>query len=652
MRLSRIGIPVLAFIIAAGLCVLAAFFSVKAVEDSSLEGVETALSLEELDWAEVDVNGLQVFLIGEAPDEAARFEAMTAAGTVVDSARVIDQMLIAESEGIRPPEFSVEILRNDDGISVIGLIPRETDREALIERFTGIAGSSGEVSDLLEIADFPAPEGWREAIDFSMRALRDLPRSKISVSADHIAVKAMTDSESARRRVEGDLRRRTPDGVELALDLSAPRPVITPFTLRFLIDEDGARFDACSADTEAARDRILSAARAAGVPEDANCRLGLGVPSRQWGDAAVMGIKALQELGAGSITFSNADVALLAEEGTDEALFDRVVGELENGLPDLFALNAVLPETPDETDAGPPEFTATLSPEGSVQLRGRINSEIARQTADSLARASFGSEAVYTAARVDETLPASWAARVLAGLEALGELSNGAVRITPDLVSVRGNTGNPDASDEIAALLADKLGEAGEFEIDATYLEKLDASLGIPTPQECVAQIREIVGDRKITFEPGSANLDASTADVIDDIAELLQLCGDFPLEVQGHTDSQGREEMNEQLSQERAQAVLDALRNRRVLTSAYRAVGYGEERPIEDNATEAGREANRRIEFTLVQAEPAEEDSTAPEELEESATEGDTGTDEDGENTEDGSSSDDADSPEEGTGE
>jgi OOP family OmpA-OmpF porin len=626
MRLSRIAIPAAALLIAAAFCVITAFFSVRLVEDSSISGVEEALDVAELDWADVDVNGLQVFLIGEAPDEAARFQAVTVAGTVVDSARVIDQMLVAEAADIRPPAFSVEILRNDDGISVIGLIPASTDREDMLSRFEDIAGRDGEVADLLEVADFPAPDGWEPALSFALRSLSDLPRSKLSISAEAVSIKAMTESEADRRKLLSNLERRAPEGLDLALDLSAPRPVITPFTLRFLIDETGrAHFDACSADTEASREAILAAAQAAGATEDETCRLGLGVPSRRWSDAAVQAISAVSELGGGSVTFSNADVALLALEGTDQGLFDRVVGELETGLPEVFALKAVLPETPDAKDEGPREFTATLSPEGSVQLRGRVRSEIARQTADSLARALFTSASVYTAARVDETLPASWSPRVLAGLEALGGLSNGVVRVTPDLVSLSGNTGNPDAEDEISGLLADKLGEAGEFEISVTYQEKLDPTLGIPTPEECEAQIVEIIGDRKINFEPGSANLDASAKDVMDDIAELLKLCGDIPLEIQGHTDSQGRESMNEQLSQDRAQAVLDALRNRRVLTASYRVKGYGETQPIADNGTEEGREANRRIAFHLIRPEPVEEEKTALEELEEEAAEGDT---------------------------
>ncbi|MBS0125125.1 OmpA family protein [Thetidibacter halocola] len=616
MRLSSIATIAGSFAAAGVVSVVAAYFSAQLVESASRTAVLTELDMEGLTWAEVDTNGLQVFLIGTAPDEATRFQALSAAGRAVDAARVIDNMLVLEGAELTAPDFSVEILRNDAGISVIGLIPAQSDRDALLDTLGGLVGQ-GTLSDLLETADFEVPDGWEAALRFASGALRDLPRSKISVSADRVAIKAMTESAEAKRRLESDLRRRVPTGVALELDLSAPRPVITPFTLRFVIDEAGARFDACSADTEESRDRILAAAARAGMTGDATCTLGLGVPSRRWADAADLVIGKLAELGQGSVTFSNADISLIAVEGTDEALFDRIVGEIEAGLPQVFALTAVLPKPPEQTAEGPPEFVATLSPEGAVQLRGRLSSEIARQTADSLARAQFGSAEVYTAARVVEGLPRDWPVRTLAGIEVLAMLANGSVTVTPDRIAVTGKTGLQDAQAEITRLLSDKLGEGNEFDIDVIYVEQLDPTLGLPSPEECERRIITVVGDRKITFEPGSATLDSSAKDILDELAELLKTCGEIPLEIGGHTDSQGREVMNEQLSQERAQSVLDALRLRLVPVRSYAVKGYGESQPIADNGTEDGREANRRIEFRLLRPEPVEEGATTLEEVE-----------------------------------
>jgi OOP family OmpA-OmpF porin len=619
MRLSTVFIFLCTFSVAAVLSLGAAWFSAGVIEESSKDAVRTELDRDALTWADVDTYGLQVFLIGTAPTEAARFQALSAAGRVVDSARVIDQIDIVDTDNMTPPRFSVEMLRNDSGISLIGLLPAGTDRDQMVADIQR-AVPAAPVSDLLEVADYPVPEGWDDALSYAVSVLSELERSKISVEAGRVSIKGAAENPDARRRLEADLARRAGNNVRLALEITAPRPVISPFTLRFIKDADGVRFDACSAPTEEARALILSAAGAAGIQGKVDCRLGLGTPTSEWGEATSMGIAAIDALGGGTITFADTDVSLFAPEGTDQALFDRVVGELETGLPGVFVVNATLPKPPSDEPAGIPEFTATRSPEGAVQIRGRINSEIARQTADSFARAAFGSDAVRTTARVDETLPADWSSRVLAGLEALSRLSNGAIIVTPDSLSVTGNTGHENAGSEIAGLLADKLGEAEEFEIDVTYQEKLDPLLGIPTPEECEAQIVQIIGDRKISFEPGSATLDASAKDILDDVAELLKLCGDIPLVIAGHTDSQGREVMNQQLSQERAQSVLNALRNRRVLTASYEVRGYGEAEPIASNDTEVGREANRRIEFKVRQPESVSDAETSLEETEGSA--------------------------------
>ncbi|MGR3701878.1 MAG: OmpA family protein [Paracoccaceae bacterium] len=612
MRLSAIAIVTLTFVAAAGFCLVAAGFAVRAIEDNSEYGVRLALDENDLSWAEVQANGLQVLLTGTAPTEALRFKALSTAGSVVDAARVIDGMEIKDSGSLQPPRFSVEILRNEGGISLIGLVPAATDRGALLARLAPVA-AGGTVTDLLETADYPMPDQWDRALNFGLRALESMPRSKVSISADRVAITAMTDSAEERRKLEVDLARRVPTGVRLTLDISSPRPVITPFNLRFLISEGKGRFDACSADTEAAQARILAAARAAGMEGKGACTIGLGVPSPNWARAVEQSIAALAEIGGGSVTFTDADIALLAAEGTDQALFDRVVGALESRLPEVFALTAVLPAPELTEGGGQVSFSADLTEEGKVELRGRIGNDTSRSIMETYARARFGSEAVVSAVRSDEALTDDWTVRVLAGLEALSRLSTGSATVTPDTFSVTGTTGNDRASAQIAALLADKLGETADFTINVTYNEELDPVAAMPTPEECIRRINAILATRKINFEPGSDTPDAAAGGIISDIADILKECGELPLEISGHTDSQGRVEMNQRLSEARALAVLNALRNRRVLTSSITAVGYGVDQPIADNGTEEGREANRRIEFRLVTAPSGDE--AAPEE-------------------------------------
>lgn len=616
MRLSALFMRIGVFIIAAFLAVFAARATVAIVETRSVVAVQEDLIDVGHNWASVLGDGLQVIIEGAAPTEAARFNAITTAGKIVDASRVIDNMSVADTAGIAPPEFAIEILRNDSGVSLIGLIPASTDREALAARVTAIADGQP-VTDLLEVANYPIPENWEPAVNYAMRALEQLPRSKISVTSRSVAVKAISDSETEKRRLETSLSRSTPEFIAVAVNITAPRPVISPFLTRFELDAEGARFITCAVDTAEAERKVVWAATQAGFEGRTNCTQALGAPSRTWGDAVALSIDAIADLGGGTVTVSNTDISLVALEGTAQSTFDTVVGELENALPDVYALAAELPRAPEAGDEGPPTFTATRSPEGVVQLRGRVPDELMNTTAEQFAFAKFGQSNVTMGTRVTEGLPSGWSVRVLAGIEALSSLSNGAVTVQPDKVTIKGNTGSATASEEIARLLIDKLGTSADLEIDVTYVKELDPIAGLPTPEECVAQITTVAEARKITFEPGSADLAANAQGIIDDIADILKKCANLRIRIAGFTDSQGREEMNQQLSQQRAQSVLDALRVRRVPVGAFEAIGFGEADPIADNDTEDGREANRRIEFSLIVPETTPEQPTALEELE-----------------------------------
>lgn len=610
LRGSHNLIALVAFTGAAVLAMLVAFIMAVIVENRSAAAVRARLDAAAMTWASVEADGLQVVLTGTAPNEAARFRAINLAGGVVEASRVRDALDVTPARAIEAPRFSVEMLRNDDGIQLIGLLPEpaldaDGNPVAAVIGETALSAAAraltpeAEVADMLETAAYPAPEGWDDALAFGIKALEMLPRAKISVAADRIAVTAISDSEAEKRRLEAELREAAPDGIELVLEISAPRPVLTPFTLRFLIADEGARFDACSADTDIARARIITAATAAGLLGKATCTVGLGVPSPRWAEAVEAGIRAVKDMGQGTITFSDGDVTLEAAVGTPQATFDRVVGELQTALPPAFSLDAVLPRAA-EVQEGPAEFTATLSAEGKVELRGRLIDEMQRDAVDAFAKAKFGSTDVYTATRLDPNLPQGWPVRVLAGIEALSELESGNLTVRADTVEVAGVTGSQTAQDRITQTLSAALGQGARFRVIVSYDEDLDPLAALPTPAECKAEVDAATTRQKITFTPGSAEIASAAQSTIAALADILTDCPGISLEIAGHTDAQGSEGGNLALSQARAEAVRIALEGRGVDVSKITAKGYGEMVPIAENDTVPGREANRRIEFTL----------------------------------------------------
>jgi OOP family OmpA-OmpF porin len=607
MKSISVMLSTAAFALASLAAYFAAGMAVAWIENSSAKAVEQRLAMEDYPWASVQTDGLQIILEGEVPSEAARFKALAAAGIVVEAARVIDNFTIQDRRPPIPPKFSVEILRNDTSISLIGLVPTSADNTNFRSRIARIAGDLP-VADFLETADYPEPDSWSSAVSYALLALSRLEHSKISIRENQVNIEAIGETAEQKAKFLEELTRRTPTDIKSKIFISAPRPVITPFTLRFRISDDGALFDACSADTPQAAARILSAAKAAGVQNGATCRQGLGVPSPRWGEAAALSIAALAKLGGGSVTLSDADVTLTSAEGTDPTLFDNITSKLDRDLPEIFALERKLLVNATELEGqeNPPELIATLSPEGQVQIRGPVHDIQAKRTLETFAFAIFGTENVYVSTTIRANLPNFWLIRNLASLAALGKLNSGLVEVTPNSVIISGNTGSTAAKTDISQILLDRIGNTVAFQLDVTYLEKLDPLARMLAGPDCLAEITTLVTDNKITFEPGSTTLDSNSQNTIDAIAEVFNSCLEAPIEIGGHTDSQGREEMNLNLSQSRADAVLNALRAGRVKLKALTSQGYGEAHPIDDNKTEVGREANRRIEFRLVPTEAA----------------------------------------------
>ncbi|WP_312920615.1 OmpA family protein [Stutzerimonas nitrititolerans] len=128
----------------------------------------------------------------------------------------------------------------------------------------------------------------------------------------------------------------------------------------------------------------------------------------------------------------------------------------------------------------------------------------------------------------------------------------------------------------------------------------------IPTAEvepEPVAEAVRVELDVKFDFD--RAEVKSGSYDDIRNLADFMKEYGQTSTVVEGHTDSVGTDAYNQRLSERRANAVRDVLVNQHGLDSnRIQAVGYGESRPVADNATEEGRAINRRVEAE-VEARP-----------------------------------------------
>jgi outer membrane protein OmpA-like peptidoglycan-associated protein len=138
------------------------------------------------------------------------------------------------------------------------------------------------------------------------------------------------------------------------------------------------------------------------------------------------------------------------------------------------------------------------------------------------------------------------------------------------------------------------------------YMDRQEARLRAELERTGVSVTRD--GDNitlnmpgNITFATNSADLNANFYDVLNSVSMVLAEFDQTVVEVAGHTDSTGETAYNQSLSERRASSVASYLGTRGVLSDRIITVGAGETRPIATNDTDVGRQANRRVELTLV---------------------------------------------------
>jgi OOP family OmpA-OmpF porin len=130
-----------------------------------------------------------------------------------------------------------------------------------------------------------------------------------------------------------------------------------------------------------------------------------------------------------------------------------------------------------------------------------------------------------------------------------------------------------------------------------------------PEPSRVVVEAERIRVDEKILFEIASDEISSESDGLLREIAQVMN---ENPhvrkVRVEGHTDNQGAAAYNLDLSRRRARAVRERLIANGVEEGRLESQGYGLTRPLETNDTDAGRAANRRVEFNILEQDATTE--------------------------------------------
>lgn len=176
----------------------------------------------------------------------------------------------------------------------------------------------------------------------------------------------------------------------------------------------------------------------------------------------------------------------------------------------------------------------------------------------------------------------------LAG-RAAGTFAAGDVRLGAQGLTVEGTT-TTQAAEAAVTAIADEAAARG-----------VPVAVAAAGPVTVARQRLDGVRDlRGVSFERGSERLTKRSRATLDRAAAAITMLSGVVVEIRGYSDSKGPADLNKRLSSRRAAAVRDYLVDRGVPRARLRAVGLGEKDPVASNATDAGRAANRRIEFVV----------------------------------------------------
>jgi OOP family OmpA-OmpF porin len=472
---------------------------------------------------------------------------------------------------------------------------------------------------------------WPAFVTLGVQGISAMKNASFEISDRAIQVSGLVRSYEERDVVRA-MFDGLPDGYSAQVNLDVAATV--PYVFNGIKREDG----------EAYSGYVPSASARGGltglIGDDAQAlKPTAGMPDENWLSVVGVGVKAMKSLNEGSLAVVDREVTLTGSVNTPDAVasIQGLFAAMPEGYTASVNLNSLDDGTPSVLDfdwiAGKGGTISGKGPDGVSldDLTGALN----------LPKL----DGIFRQGRVrgkDEIL-----ARFTGIAPALPLLERARAQVSIDSASFVGVLAPGGDLDVAEAVLIDALGDDAEISLSRSTLEPKEGDtrsnedtgkdevfkggfwfvvkepvveapvvsepavdeVETQSPAEvlqarCEATTKEILAQAKISFETGSAVLTGESSEMLSRLGSVMGACAGsngLQVNVGGHTDSQGSDEFNLDLSQKRANSVRDALIESGVLETAIKATGFGETQPIATNDTEDGRAQNRRTTFEWV---------------------------------------------------
>ncbi len=478
---------------------------------------------------------------------------------------------------------------NEDTVTLAGFVPNDVVQSTLVAA-AHAAMPGKQVIDNMNIAS-GEPEGFAAAASFAINALGRLGEGGVMLDGMTLDIAGVARTVDDYEAVVGGVGANVPPGLQIVGNAITPATV-SDYGWTGKRDGNAVTLSGYVPSLQN-RDEVQSVADElfAGTSLTNDVKVASGEPKIDWIGAVKFAMGQLAELKTGSVVLHDKSYAVEGEAGNSAsylALTEANARTLPASL-DL-AKSKISPPL-----VSPYTLSVGLSPDGLV-LAGYAPSPDDKRAILDAARAQFGAVKIDDEISFASGEPEDFVAAATGAMKAAARLAGGRFKITDTAISVEGTTFHDRAKERIAALAEEAIPKS--FKANVSIVTR---QTGQPLDVAgCSDRVKAVLAQGRIEFDKGAAEITSESYPLIDRVAGILMRCPQSQVEVGGYSDSDGSEENNLQLTQTRAQAVVDYLIDAGVRFERLTAVGYGEANPIADNSTEAGKAANRRIEFTI----------------------------------------------------
>ncbi len=255
--------------------------------------------------------------------------------------------------------------------------------------------------------------------------------------------------------------------------------------------------------------------------------------------------------------------------------------------------------------ASPYVFNAVKAEDGSIVLDGYVRSEAEKARVLREAENLFPGKVANRTIKIAAGAPnADWGDVISLNLNEMAMLERGRFNMENDQSFISGLAADEATRAKVNAMVTG-LPSAYNGASNISVPDAAAVNVGeVKSESICQTLFNELKGDNKINFAYNNPTINgAKSFDLLNALASAAKQCASFRVDVIGHTDSDGGEAYNQELSLRRANNVAAYLVRNGVELERLSYAGKGETAPIADNATPDGKAKNRRIEFIVTQA-------------------------------------------------